>query len=313
MKFGVHMFLYNVNRFILPALANCGPHVDRIYVIYSEQPWSRYNAQARGLYRNRTSPDILDQSPYRDKITLLRGEWESEDDARNAALSRARSDGMDYLVVQDADEYYFHADYRKNLEFLAAHPEVSYFRAQWYLFWKSTDYIIQGWHGKVISNCENFAVNCRTPVTFSRYRLVAAPVEAALTVPGVGYHLSSVYSDEEMLEKLSTWGHAQQVGNRQRWFEQKWQYWTESTRFLSVIPPRATSWKAIRFDAPLPEVLRDFPNPDVVFRRKTTAQAILWRLGEGFDLLALGWWILRGMLSRAWRGCRPVISKLLSR
>ncbi len=299
-KFSVQIFLYNVDRFILPALANCGPLVDRIYVIYSQRPWSRYNPAAPSLYTNRTPLEIIERSPYRSKITVLAGDWASEPDARNAALDRARADGMDWMIVHDADEYYTFADYQQNLDFMAAHPEAAYFRARWYLFWKTTGYVILSAKGELLSNCENFAVNCRTNVRFSEYRRVDAPAERSLFVPGVCFHLSNVYSNDEMVEKISTWGHARQVEDARRWFERKWRHWHEGTRFLSPFHPQAGWWKAIPFKGELPEVLRDFANPPLEILPRTLGQKLAWGLSDLVQWLRYWGWRAEVALS-GWR------------
>ena len=96
MKIGVQVLIYNVDRFLLPMLDNCGPHVDRIYASWSPVPWSAYNRNARKDFRNRTSPELLKQSRYCDKIVLITGEWVDEASQRNEVLERARTDGMDF-------------------------------------------------------------------------------------------------------------------------------------------------------------------------------------------------------------------------
>ena len=276
MKIGVQVLLYNVDRFILAMLENCGPHVDRIYATWSPVPWNAYNAAARSEFKNKTSPEILQQSPYREKISLITGEWPDEASQRNAALKQARADGMDFLIVQDADEFYAPADYAANIRFLAQHLDADYFRGRWYVFWKTTDWVLEYLNeGGLLSNNENFAVNCRRPVSFSRLRSVEADWRSAPVVPGPCYHLSWLYSDEEVWEKISTWGHAQQVSAR-LWFDTKWRGWRPTSRCLSPSRPTATYWRAVRFIGELPPGLEALNQPSSPALVLSTRQ----RLGE---------------------------------
>ena len=259
MKIGVQVLVYNVDRFLLPMLDNCGPHVDRIYASWSAVPWSAYNRNARNDFRNKTSPELLRQSRYFKKVVLITGEWVDEASQRNDVLDRARADGMDFLIIQDADEFYTHTDYAANVRFLALNPDAEYFRGKWLMFWKTTGWVLE-LPDKTLANNENFAVNCRRPVRFVSNRMVNVDYRHAPVVPGPCCHLSWVYSDQEVWEKISTWGHAHLV-NRGRWFETKWKGWRPGSRCLSPCRPTPTWWRAVRFTGELPEVLTDFPSP----------------------------------------------------
>jgi glycosyltransferase involved in cell wall biosynthesis len=309
MKIGVLVMLYNVDRFLLPMLENCGAHVDRIYATWSSVPWSVYNKSARVKFRNKTKPEIIAGSPYRHKVTLITGEWDDDESQRNAGLDKAREDGMDFLIVQDADEFYTSEGYQQNIAFLKAHPATPYFRGKWLVFWKTTGYVMDyGPPQGIYSNCENFAVNCRMPVKFVDSRRVNADLSEAEYVPAVCYHLSYVYSDEDVLEKISTWGHAHQVSTD--WFERKWRHWHPHTRFINPQRPMATVRRAVRYTGELPDVLRDFPNPPLQFVSISPKQRAWWALLDlrewfAFSLRRLAlipysWW-----LERRWRRCRP--------
>lgn len=87
-KFGVHILFFNQSKWILKTLENCGPFVDRIYVAWSETPWS-YNKNAKN-FKNESSLDLLKHSKYYDKITIIKGKWEKDEDERNDCLKRAK-------------------------------------------------------------------------------------------------------------------------------------------------------------------------------------------------------------------------------
>lgn len=262
-RFCVQTHLFNVDRFILPMLDNCGPHVERIYVARSERPW-RYNEKYRDLVVNQTPASILDESKWRDKIVLIEDEWSADEDQRNACLARAKADGMDYMVVQDADEYLTHRDYAANLAAVAANPDYDAYMMDCMIFWKSTEYIMRNrFGGDLDVDKKLFVLNCNTDVTFYDMRSVN---EAACNVcpdllPGLMYHLSYVMSDEELHKKLSVWGHTNDF-DWATWYNEKWLKWYESRRLLGLRKGR--SWaRAKRYSGELPEVLDDFNNPEV--------------------------------------------------
>lgn len=301
MRVGVLILFYNVNRFIRHTLDNCGPLVDAIYISYSAKPWSHYNTAARGFFENKSQPAQIQSHPHYGKCRLIEGEWATEAEQRNAALERARADGMDFLIVQDADEYYHQADYQMNIDFLAAHRNELYFRGMWYTFWKTTDYVVETAGVGLLTNCENFAVNCRLPVEFVRNRRVGVPADyQAMTVPGVCFHLSYVYSDSEVWEKINTWGHADQV-DRANWYRRKWLCWSEQSRCLSPIAPEALFRRALRFRAALPECLASFSNPAINAMRASRWERIWWPVADCWAALKFD---LRRALVRAYSALR---------
>ncbi len=209
LKFSVQMPMFNVTRFILATLENCGPYVERIYLTRSELPW-RYNIAFRDIVRNPTPASIIDASPWRDKITLIESEWATEEEQRNESLRRARADGMDFMIIQDADEYYLDSEYQQALAYIAAHPDYDFYKVKSYVFWKSTKYIIKNRYGQPYDeDLKPFAINCRSEVGFAhlrgidetKWRICPELLNAEC------YHLSWVMSDEELLTKLSVWGH----------------------------------------------------------------------------------------------------------
>jgi hypothetical protein len=111
LRFGVMTLLYYSEGTIVEMIDNCAPFVDKIYVGFSDLPWSDYNKNARTEFKGSASLDVLKDSKWHDKIEVISGVWKSEVDERNDILSKARQDGMDYLIIQDADEFYHPEDY----------------------------------------------------------------------------------------------------------------------------------------------------------------------------------------------------------
>lgn len=255
------MILYfDCEQFILRAIENCAPFVDKIYILYSQKPWS-YNPEARNTYSNTSNLSVLKQSTHYSKLRIIEGEYETEEAQRNECLDMAKADGFDYLIIQDADEFYHKEDYENNIDEILKHPQASYFRTPWYLFWKKLDYVIEfrEVHGKrktIVNYCPVFAVNCNKDVYFTKNRMLNTTDVVFLT--GVCFHLSYIMSDAQMERKINTWGHAQQFFNKLKWLRYKWMGWTPRTSYINPFNP--VGWlRAVKFEETLPEEIRDFP------------------------------------------------------
>lgn len=244
-----HVLLYDVQKWILPMLENCGPHVDRIYAAYSKKPWT-YNPEAYKLYDNTFDISLLQQSPYYDKIELVEDYWETEEDTRNTCLKKARQDGMDFFIIQDADEFYMEEDYKKLIQGMEANPEHDHYWSPWYSFWRSWDYILTSPSGSLIAGSPQVGINCHRGSTFAKRRQISG---GHTDLDALCYHGSMVLTDEEVYRKINTWGHAHEF-DRDKWYQEKWLTWTEEVEDLHPLHP--PTWKrAIPFNGLLPEVL----------------------------------------------------------
>jgi hypothetical protein len=276
-RFAAHVLMFNCDKLIMRMIENCAPFVEKIYVAYSPMPWS-YNPAARERFPNRTDKEILRQSKYFHKIELIEGTWDFDEDQRNACLERAKAAGFDYLIIQDADEFYHIEDYRNNIEEIKRHDDWEVFCTPWYCFWKNLDYVVIDRKGSAIVGFPEFAINLRLDgVRFIRARI--PNLQRRWHLPGVCYHLSYVLTDEEVLTKIHTWGHADQF-DRQKWFERKWLKWNQKTENLHPIEPPA--WKkAVPFKGTLPEALERFESPSVVPYRESCGD-MMQRWSEKF-------------------------------
>lgn len=249
-KFAAHVLLFDSQKWILKMIENCGPFVEKIYVAYSELPWT-YNPNARDNLKNTADPSILLNSQYANKIELIHGVWERDEDQRNACLDRAKADGMDFLIIQDADEFYKHSDYSRMIEQIANNPDYDFYKTPWCIFWKSFDYILEGENGSTVISFPEVAINCKRNVKFTRARTPNS--KNYFLLDALCYHGSFVSTDDEMYRKIHTWGHAHQF-DRDMWYHSKWLTWTESTEDLHPVSPGVFR-RAVRFKGNLPEVL----------------------------------------------------------
>jgi hypothetical protein len=262
--FAAHVLMFNCDQFILKMIENCAPFVEKIYVAYSDLAWT-YNPRAREKNRNLTSKDIIKQSKYFNKIELIEGTWELDEDERNACLKKAKADGFDYLIIQDADEFYSKKDYKNNIDNIINNSNYDLYTTPWCSFWKNLDYVMESNEGSIIVGYPEFAINCNSSVKFVRSRTTNA--NTIYQLPGLCYHLSYVLTDDEVYRKINTWGHAHEFDTKS-WYRRKWLKWNESMTDLH--PLYHTMWKkAVRFKGKLPEELIGFKAPEIVIYKTT--------------------------------------------
>lgn len=266
-EFAVMTFGYNCTRTILPMINNCAPFVDRIYLIYSEVPWGAYNAEARAKYRNQTPLKLFDESPHRDKLEIVEGVWDTEEDARNEVLRRSRAAGYHFMILQDPDEFYLPEDYQANIAGLRSFPEATAYQVPWIVFWRNLQYVLEYRYYEEKWNtpytvCPLYAVNLKSSTEFHKRRLITE-MQNPCRLPGVCYHLSWVYSDAELLEKVSTWSHVQDFRG-DKWYRWKWQGWRPRTRNLDHFD-FASVRRAVRFEGRLPDELKQIEMPSQVY------------------------------------------------
>jgi hypothetical protein len=269
MRFCVLILYFDCDQFILRTIENCAPHVEKIFVAYSPVPWT-YNPEARKNIKNPSTPEILSQSQYRDKIQLIEGTWETEEAQRNEVLDLAKSEGFDYLIIQDADEFFRSEDYQLNLKTIEQNPNFAFYKTPWYQFWKSTKWVILCKYSYLYKNgvpCQKFyntttcfsmafAINIKANVRFHRCRM-PTNIDDYLVLPGICYHLSYVMSDEQVERKIRTYGHTNQIDHK-NWLKWKWYGWNPKTRFLHPIESQVWT-KAVAFTGQLPKELENFP------------------------------------------------------
>lgn len=266
MKFAVMILMFNAEKFILRTIENCGPFVDKIFVGYSKVPWNAYNKNARIEFVNQSNVELLKESKFYNKLEIVEGIWDTDEGQRNAILKCARDQGFDYMIFQDADEFYLPEDFQKNLQAISNHPGYMLYQTPWINFWKNLNYVTvcrehNGEKNTIFSTCSAFAMNLKknpeTQLTFARI----FPTNDIYQLSGICFHLSYVLSDKEVYAKINTWGHSHQV--TKNWYKWKWLSWTEQTQNIHPLGPG--EWvRAIKYEGELPKELHGFPVPEQV-------------------------------------------------
>lgn len=315
-RFAVQILYFDCDQFILRTIANCAPHVEKIFISYSPEPWT-YNAEARHKFKNPSDPRIIENSPHRAQVELFEGTWDTEEAQRNAVLDRAKAEGFDYLIVQDADEFFHHEDYERNLAAIRANPDHAFYKTTWIQFWRNTRYAVvcrysylyrfgrvtEKLHDTLLSYSMAFAVNLRAGTRFKRCRM-PTDIDDYLVLPGNCYHLSYVLSDEQVFRKIGTYGHARDI-SRDYWYRTKWKAWRPASRSLHPIGPSVWT-KAVPFVGQLPPEIQDLPDP-----LQTTVP--LGFAERAWETLRDGYEYLRDPMERAWDAFRSRLRSMTTR
>ncbi|MCK9416554.1 hypothetical protein M0Q97_07855 [Candidatus Dojkabacteria bacterium] len=236
MKIATHILFFNQDNWILKNIEMIGPYVDKIYVAWSEFPWS-YNSKARENFKNRSNIELLKQSKYYNKIVLIKGDWKLDEDQRNSCLNEAKKDGMDFLLIIDADEFYKKEDLEKLILDIKNNPDYEYYTTPWFTYWKDFNHIIVNKENSIICGYPEVCVNLKYNNKFIRCRKPSGTKIKQLT--SICGHASYVLTNEECWSKINTWGHAHQFDSK-KWYNDKWLLWNENTIDLHPINP--SSW-----------------------------------------------------------------------
>lgn len=253
MKLALQILLFGQEKWIMKTLENAYPHVDHIYIAYSKMPWE-YNSFARSHYRNSFDLEKIRSSPFIDKITIIEGDWYTEESQRKSCVSAALNDGYYYMMIQDADEFYRDEDYAKIKNFIKENPHYAYYTCMMKNFWKGFDKIILGLNGEEYTGEANIVIQLEKG-RFENKRNIEPKISKA-RIPVVCYHGSYVLSDSELQEKLKTWGHHNDF-NIQYWFDNVWMKWTEDAVNLHPLEPPCWS-KVVKYTGELPDIIKKY-------------------------------------------------------
>lgn len=241
MKVGLIVIAFNVDQWIYEMLKNASPHVDIAYIAYPARPW-RYSEDAR---RSGVNPTVLDEERLRNtgvEYKIIRGDWEYDEDTRNEIREIATRESCDWLVVQDADEFYDTEGWTKLKELMQIHlgRDIA-ICTQWLNFWKNTDYVIVNRDGSIKSENECAALSLSGSSYFTYSRTVSCQV---VSCEAICYHLGYVMEDAQVKMKIETWTHTADV-DLLGWYRLKWKGWHIGTKYIH--PGNPPVWaKAIR-------------------------------------------------------------------
>ncbi|QNI66416.1 hypothetical protein [Synechococcus sp. BMK-MC-1] len=270
MKIAVHILCYNVNTFLPHVVANCHPYVEKVYLAWSPHSWG----YGQSVIENPTNIYSYNLPVHFPKCELVIGSWSNEQDMRNACLNKAREDGFDWLIIQDADEFYTESSWKTIVRVLSQLPqEVNLVKSTWLNFWKHPSIILVNHDGQTKTPNAGFALRLTPQARFIDRRLTnysGSDSEAVLDVPC--FHYGWVLNDEEINLKIRTWGHANDF-NHSLWYELKWKRWSLATRNLR--PANPCSWpKAVFYLGELPTFVHDIFGPELAIPSRSLTPKI---------------------------------------
>jgi hypothetical protein len=224
-------------------MRNMEKFVDTIYLAWS--PTSFGYTMPR--QENPTNIYSYEFSKLLCDVRIIEGEWSNEEAMRNACLNYATIEGHDWLVVQDADEFYQAQDWHMLANYLKVAPQdIASVSTTWYQFWKHPFLVAEN-ADKTIKSCNAcFALRCNNEILFHSKRLPRIPCKMrSVLIDASCFHYGYALSDDEMYKKICTWSHSSEF-NRDRWFRLKWLKWTLETK--NIAPTNPSSWpRAIWF------------------------------------------------------------------
>ncbi|MCP9832593.1 hypothetical protein KBZ14_04295 [Synechococcus sp. HJ21-Hayes] len=270
----LQVIAFNVDPWINAMLKNAAPNVDKIFIAYPPRPWS-YSTKAREYLRNPTALESLEIDSLECAVEIVNGDWERDEDTRNCLLKRAREQGYDWMVIQDADEFYTQESWARLRQKMNEASNSELLITPWYNFWKSPEYVVVNRGTGIKTLNEGFAVRAKeSNVMFTFSRTTNASYKTVIDEPC--YHYGYVMDDQAMIRKINSWAHANEMLSARLWYELKWRRWNPNSIYLH--PGSPSHWlRAERFPLHQPAFAADFmPSQGIEPREK----GIYWNITE---------------------------------
>lgn len=247
--FGAVYCVYDDETWLRESVASVYDACNVIYFLADDQPWHGEPTDNSGTLA------CIGGLPDPDKkIRVVRDSWQGETNQRNAGLDILKDEGINYCFVVDADEIYDPQALRQMMLYADQHESVACWHMTWDTYWKSHEY--------VISPREPFKPVVFVKVgeaRFDQYRSVSSDSHGFIP-PEVGYchHMSYARSDDQILQKISTFSHATEV--QQDWFQNVWMKWRPYDNKINLHPTHPSAYeRAVRQPLiSLPPILRDY-------------------------------------------------------
>lgn len=228
---------YKEERFIPKYIQSLQDRVDEILVLNSVKPW----------HGERAKDDKTAKIAESLGVTVIQYSWDSEEEQRNWGLDFLQD--YDWVLVLDPDEYLTEDQWLTLYDWLekGGGPADAYVCSQQNTYWKN---------GFIIDPPEDYKqiIAVKPHVRFVDKRVVNCGWAHA---PVVLEHFSWARTDEEVWDKITHYGHANEF-DTEKWFNEVWK--SDRTEDLHPLTPPALK-KAIRVQLPEElEKLQLWPN-----------------------------------------------------
>ena len=246
-------------------------HLDKCYVGFYSKTWtgekhqkinlnlfnnlSDYSKNVRLVYFNEENAKI-DHSFMRP--------MQVDAACRNYLIEIAKSDRQDIMIMQDTDEFIIQEEYEKIInEYFPAMIEFGFncCAMKWKNFWKNWRTILEP-NINTLSDppfeWTNFAMMLNSNIKFTSSKYIKQDGnKSSMQQEWYLYHGSFVLSDEQVLNKVTTWGHSKDI-DMLNWYREKWLKWDYETTDLHPSENPHHWLKAVPYDGPLPKELIDY-------------------------------------------------------
>ena len=234
--------------------------MDKIFIAYPHLSW---NYSKSGRIRNPTSLQSINQL-IDAKVEVIEGVWEHDEDTRNELLEAARMQGFDWMIIQDADEFYTQESWLHLKKKIKSSHDYDVINVPLFTFWKSTEFVIEEPDSGIKAGRACFAVNCmHNHINFEFSRTTNS--KSIYFVDEPCYHYSYVLSDRDVQYKIKTWAHSNDIFSRRLWYQIKWKRWRSKSQHLH--PGSPWVWRrAIRFPLPQPSFAAEIEGYETVVK-----------------------------------------------
>lgn len=199
-KLGVKIFAFNEERNIIPVIKQFDA-IDGVRVIatVSTKPWY-------GDVKADKTADLARSTG----IEVFEKYWPLETDQHNFGMEQLQD--CEYILVCHADTFFTKGDIESIKEFIQSANNRQY-DMRTFMYWKNFDTVVSP--DPVLP-----AMLVRKDVRFKHGIIIEDQVTDAEFVPAFCHHLSWVKTDKEVLKKIKTYTHANEIVPN--WYEEKW-------------------------------------------------------------------------------------------
>ena len=272
MKIAAVFCIYNEEEYLEVAVRAILPGVEQVVICLGLSPYTAYRAEGSlELFPPDGTEKIVDRLAleFQGEIQVIKENWLSQMEHREAGLKRCLDLGMDYFFLVDGDEVYREDHLRKIRKTLAEHPEAGTFIIKCHTFWRSFRYRIPP---------EILTWRPRRIFKLTRHRrILGIPFPHKLRFKGINdmnslgkvyefppsetafYHFSYARSPERMREKLATFPHAQEILGG--WYDRVWRVWPQQREMENIHPTDPPKFpRAVQLPLDdLPPVMKSHP------------------------------------------------------
>jgi len=235
--------------------------LDKCYIGLYEKNWSgtkHNNINTKLLYNLNENTEIV---YITDEILGISGKEPPniiETHCRNYILEKSKQNKYDFLIVQDTDEFLISEDYQFMMnEYIPTMIQQGYdscairlknFWKNWKTILVNEKEVIENWPGEWAT----FGLVLNPSMRFTNIRDHTFENKCGVQQESFLFHGSFVHNDDNLLQKINTWGHSNDIDFK-KWYQEKWLDWTPETTDLHP-STRPEIWKqAVPYDGPLPK------------------------------------------------------------